>query len=389
VSACLARIPDYIAEVAPDKGRGRLGLMYQLATVGAVAATIVSYFLSREWLRRSAALDVCLRNCTCGGLFTPAHSFARLPPLLAEKRRFSEASAVLSRIGGEEEGRREMTEIESSMHTELRRFRELLRPGMGAAVGTGVILGVLNNWTGWPGIAFYLPTLFQRAGYTKASDAMVQNVLVMAGIVLLTLEIRLADRPSRQTSALDQLFGSYMCVPCVDRDSVSAQRDPWSRCAGRLFVRNPSCDSAWTSPLAHDVRNLSHQNAREGSESFYHAVVVAAFTGPLAFPMLESLSERIFRSIARVFWLYSMHLFVFFYPGMEIPTGDARAIPGEHSDLLVARIAQRLSIAALKGIGENIASSLPAPVESWVVISVVAFCKPAMTLRDIAEARES
>jgi hypothetical protein len=61
-----------------------------------------------------------------------------------------------------------MTEIESSMHTEAGRFRELLRPGMRAAVATGVILGVLNNWTGWTGIAFYLPTLFQRAGYTKS-----------------------------------------------------------------------------------------------------------------------------------------------------------------------------------------------------------------------------
>src|SRR5688572_8502646 len=40
--------PMYITEVAPARLRGRLGLMFQLAVcVGAVAAVIVAYFLSR------------------------------------------------------------------------------------------------------------------------------------------------------------------------------------------------------------------------------------------------------------------------------------------------------------------------------------------------------
>jgi MFS family permease len=99
----------YIAEVAPDKARGRLGLVYQLAiTVGAVAATIVSYSLARDmaptigwrWMFASVIVPVLVFSLLL--ICLPA-----CPRWLAEKPGFSEALAVLSRIGGEEEGRRD------------------------------------------------------------------------------------------------------------------------------------------------------------------------------------------------------------------------------------------------------------------------------------------
>lgn len=93
----------------------------------------------------------------------------------------------------------------------------------------------------------------------------------------------------------------------------------------------------------------------EGSESFYHAVVGGYIYRAPRLPAAGVLIRTNIPQHCRSLLALLMHLFVFFYLGMEIPTGDAGAIPGEHSDLLVARIAQRLSIAALEGIGENIA----------------------------------
>src|SRR5271170_156875 len=140
--------PMYIAEVSPARSRGRLGLMYQLAiTIGAVAATIVSYFLAKNapptlawrWMFASVLVPVLAFLLLLIGL--PAS-----PRWLAEKHRFAEALTILMRIGGKEEGQRELEEIQESMHAEIGSIRELLQPAMRGALTTGIILAILNNW---------------------------------------------------------------------------------------------------------------------------------------------------------------------------------------------------------------------------------------------------
>lgn len=321
--------PMYIAEVAPAKARGRLGLMYQLAiTVGAVAATIVSYFLARDmaptiawrWMFASVIAPVVVFSLLLIRL--PAS-----PRWLAEKRRFSEALALLSRIGGEEDGRREMTEIESSMHTEVGNFRELLRPGMRAAVATGIILAVLNNWTGWTGIAFYLPTLFQLAGYTKASDAIAQNVLVMAGTVLLTLiSIWLVDRVGRRPLWIT--CSAAMCVFLV-LTGVLFQRNATGGAVVLVVFLCAIPHAMALGPLPWLMMSeIYPTRLRAKAVSLSTTLLwVAGFTGPLAFPMLESLSERIFHSIAGVFWLYScICLFSFIWGWKFLPETRGRSL---------------------------------------------------------------
>ena len=169
-------------------------------TIGAVAATIVSYSLARY-----AAPTVAWR-WMFASVIVPVGAFSVLlirvpasPRWLAEKNRFDEALAVLTQIAGKEEAQKELQEMRATMQAEAGSLRELFQPGMRAALFTGIILAVRNNWTGWTGIAFYLPTLFQRAGFANASDAIAQNVLVMGGTVFLTLiSIWLVDRVGRR-----------------------------------------------------------------------------------------------------------------------------------------------------------------------------------------------
>jgi MFS family permease len=148
----------------------------------------------------------------------------------------------------------------------------------------------------------------------------------MAGTVLLTLiSIWLVDRVGRRPLWITCL--AYMCVFLV--------------LTGILFQRNATGGAVvlvvFLCAIPHAIAlgplpwlmisEIYPTRMRAKAVSLSTTLLwVAAFTGPLAFPMLEFLSVRIFRSIAGVLALL-MHLFVFFYPGMEIPTGDAGGDP--------------------------------------------------------------
>ena len=299
--------PVYIAEVAPARIRGRLGLMYQLAiTIGAVAATIVSYFLARDmpptaawrWMFASVLVPVLAFLMLLTGL--PAS-----PRWLAEKRRFAEALAILIRIGGNDEARKELAEIQLSMQAEVGSIRELFQPAMRGALATGVILGILNNWTGWTGIAFYLPTLFQRAGFTRPSDAIAQNVVVMAGTVLLTLiSVWLIDRVGRRPLWL--VCSAAMCIFLLVAGAVFQFKITGGVIVLVIFLC-AAPHSIGLGPLPWLMMSeIYPTRVRARAVSLSTTILwVAAFTGPLLFPVLESSSEKVFHSVAGVFWLYS------------------------------------------------------------------------------------
>jgi SP family arabinose:H+ symporter-like MFS transporter len=299
--------PMYIAEIAPARSRGRLGLMYQLAiTIGAVAATIVSYHLAKftaptvSWRFMFASVLVPVIAFSVLLVRVPAS-----PRWLAEKGRFSEALSVLTKIGGEATARKELTEIRATMRDEVGNVRELFQPGMRAALFTGIILALLNNWTGWTGIAFYLPTLFQQAGFSNASDAIAQNVLVMGGNVFLTLlSIWLVDRVGRRPLWI--LCSAAMCVFLFLAGLVFELHTTGSFVVLVIFLcAAPHAIGLGPLPWLM-MSEIYPTRIRARAVSLSTTLLwVAAFTGPFAFPTLEAASEKMVHSIAGVFWLYA------------------------------------------------------------------------------------
>lgn len=193
--------PMYIAEVAPARLRGRLGLLYQLAiVVGTALAIVIAYFLAKylpedvswRWMFGSEMVAVLV--------FAAFLSFVpRSPRWLAQVNRNEEALAVLTRIGGAEQAELEIKEINESLSRETGSFSELFQPGVRMALVIGILLGVFSQWTGWGAIAVYMPTLFQMAGFEEKSDAIFQMLIIMGVNILLTLlAIWLVDRVGRR-----------------------------------------------------------------------------------------------------------------------------------------------------------------------------------------------
>lgn len=321
--------PMYIAEVAPAKSRGRLGLMYQLAvTVGCVMATVVSYVLARyapptigwRWMFASVLVPVVIFSI----LLIPVPAS---PRWLAEKRRFPEALAVLTRIGGEEEGASELEEIKASMQEEVGSVRELLHPGMRMALITGLLLAFLNNWTGWTAISFYLPTLFQQAGFTKASDAIAQSIMVNGGTVLLTIvAVWAVDRLGRRPLWIGG--SAAMCLCLIVAGTLFQLHATGGAIVLALFLCSVP-HAVGLGPLPWLMMSELYPNrVRAKAVSITTTMVwLAGFSAPLVFPVMESASVRLLHTVAGVFWVYSIiNVFSFLWGWKCLPETRGRTL---------------------------------------------------------------
>jgi sugar porter (SP) family MFS transporter len=300
--------PMYIAEIAPARRRGQLGLMYQLAiTLGAVAAVLFAYYAS---LRLDPAVSW---RWMLASVIVPVVPFALLllrvphsPRWLAAEGRFDEARQVLQQIDTPEEADdREMAEIRASLAQQGAGIRDVFAPGVRPALGVGIMLGILNNWTGWTGIAFYLPTIFQRAGFDNASDAIFQNAIVMAGNVVLTLvSISLVDRVGRRPLWITCSAAMAIGLTLVGMAFHYGVTGP-IMVVIMFLCAAPHAMGLGALPWLM-MSEIYPTRVRAKALSISTTCLwIAAFTGPAAFPILQAQSERMVGSIGGVFWLYA------------------------------------------------------------------------------------
>lgn len=312
--------PMYIAEISPAKNRGRLGLMYQLAiTVGALAATLVSYFLAR-----GLAPDLCWR-WMFASIIVPILIFLVLlakvpqsPRWLAGKGRDDEAHAILTKINGHEQADIEMREIRSQLSEESGSLAELFGPGVRLALITGILLAVFNNWTGWSGVAYYLPTIFQMGGYADPSKAIGVALVPMTANILFTfVAIWLVDKVGRRplwiaTSAamvvaliaMGLVFHHHVTGPIIVVMS--------------LLILAPHAIGLGGLPWLM-MSELFPTRIRARAVSVTTTFLwFAGFTGPLAFPKLVAVSNQHIGSPAGIFWMYAVVAFAALIFGIKM-----------------------------------------------------------------------
>ena len=194
--------PMYIAEVAPPRMRGRLGIMYQLAIAsGATISAVVAYLLAENlaetvswrWMFASELVAIVI---FLGCLLTVPKS----PRWLAEKGRFDEAHAVLAKIDGPDFARLEIEAIKGNINQEEGSWGELFGSGLRMALLVGCLLAGFNNWTGWTAMAYYMPSIFLEAGIETKAESLgwysgVNLWQVILTIVALCLVDKLGRRP--------------------------------------------------------------------------------------------------------------------------------------------------------------------------------------------------
>jgi len=207
IGAASVIAPNYIAEIAPTRVRGRCVTLYQLGiVVGILAAVFVNmriqhmgddaWNISTGW--RWMFLAGIVPAILFGLMILPA---VESPRWLMKVRRRVQAMDVLTKLNGADTARSEAAEIENALNTEdghiSALFTTFRRPLM-----LGILLAGLQQISGITPIFSFLPEIFRSAG-TATSDAFFQSVLVSVINLLLTLfALRLVDRAGRKTLIL-------------------------------------------------------------------------------------------------------------------------------------------------------------------------------------------
>jgi MFS transporter, SP family, arabinose:H+ symporter len=199
--------PNYIAEIAPTRVRGRCVTLYQLGiVVGILAAVFINMLIQRlgdeawnistgwRWMFFAGVVPAIL----FGIMILPA---VESPRWLMKMGRREQASGVLTKINGADAARSEAIEIESSLANEDGHISELFttfrRPLL-----LGIMLAGLQQISGITPLFSFLPEIFRSAG-TATSSAFSQSVLVSLVNLLFTLfALWLVDRAGRKTLIL-------------------------------------------------------------------------------------------------------------------------------------------------------------------------------------------
>lgn len=207
--------PTYIAEIAPEKHRGRLGSLFQL---GIVVGIFIVFFVNMQIQQAGSAqwnLNVGWR-WMLGSECLPAVFFCLLLLLVPESPRWllqngwkSKARNVLTRMVGAEKASHEIKSIVAISGMHEGRFHELFAADCRRPLVLAVVLAVVAQFSGINAIMYYAPEVFKLAG-GSAHAAYRSSVWVGATNVVLTfVAIGLVDRIGRKPLLL---FGSAVQV---------------------------------------------------------------------------------------------------------------------------------------------------------------------------------
>ena len=306
VGLCSVGSPMYIAEVAPARMRGMLGLMYQMAIViGSILSATAAYFfvkylpdtISWRWMFGAETIAVF-------GYAIFLFILPRSPRWLAERGHDKEALEVLTRIDGSVYAQKELAEIKESMSEETGTFADFLKPGVKKALIIGLLLAVFAQTTGWSVLGGYLPFLFQKAGVSDAAGAILQFVFAYVIMGVMTIvACALVDRIGRKPL---WIYGSLLMAIATALMGMVYQFNITGIAV--LLIA-----SLCAIPHAFALGPLPWLMMSELYPTKIRAKAVAASTTLLwitiffmawIFPILSSYSEKILGSTAGAIWVF-------------------------------------------------------------------------------------
>ena len=296
--------PMYIAEIAPARLRGRLVTVNQLAiVVGSTCSIIVSFFLSASgnWRAMFAGELVPVLGFFVGLSFVPES-----PRWLFEKQRVDEARQVLGKIFRSPAAlEQELAVMQQGGQEEAGRFAELLRPGIRTALLIAVVLAVMQQLTGSSPLTFYLPMIFQQAGFKSATSALFQTVVLNVWDVLCTLlAMWLVERLGRRPLLLVGIAG--MAVSLTAMGFLFARHY-----TGELIVAAMMLSIGFyivsLAPLAWLIMSEIFPTRLRGKAMSVATVFLWAsvFVGAQSVPSLNDYMQKNFGSIVGVFWIFA------------------------------------------------------------------------------------
>jgi len=190
--------PLYLAEIAPENIRGSMVSLYQLMiTIGIFLAflsdTAFSYSGNWHWMLGVIAIPGALFFL---GVFTLPDS----PRWLMMRGRNEEATRVLTRLHGDPEVvKREEEEIAEQLRIPQRGWHMFLQnSNFRRSVGLGVLLQVVQQFTGMNVVMYYAPRIFQDMGYHTQAQMWFTAAVGLTNVLATFIAIALVDKWGRK-----------------------------------------------------------------------------------------------------------------------------------------------------------------------------------------------
>jgi sugar porter (SP) family MFS transporter len=211
--------PLYLAEVSPTASRGAATSVNQLCITGGI---LVSYLVGYAFAKESGGWRWMLGLGAVPGAILALGMLAlpESPRWLAGHNRHDDARAALKRLrGADADVEPEVRELRSDLTRddgEAAPWSALLAPRLRPALIVGVGLAAFQQITGINTVIYFAPQIFQAAGLSSASVAILATAGVGVVNVALTLvAIWLVDRVGRRPLLLWSLGGMAVSLAAL------------------------------------------------------------------------------------------------------------------------------------------------------------------------------
>ncbi|NPU98956.1 MAG: sugar porter family MFS transporter [Candidatus Omnitrophica bacterium] len=196
--------PVYIAEISPEKWRGRLGSLFQLAIVTGIFVTLFvnkliqgmgddAWNTALGW-RWMMGMEVLPAVVFFGLLFFVPES----PRWLAQKGREGEARDILKRIGGGRHAETELAAIRDTLRQEEGRLSELFTRSYRKPLIIAVVLMACSQFCGINAIIYYSSKIFESAGAVKDAAFTSTAWVGLINLIFTFVAIAFVDKAGRK-----------------------------------------------------------------------------------------------------------------------------------------------------------------------------------------------
>ncbi len=204
--------PLYLSEISPEKIRGSLVSLFQLAiTMGILFSYLINAVFSNvqfgwRWMLLFGIFPAIILGA--GMLF-----MSDTPRWLVSKGREDEAKKVFQKIEPEIDADHEISAIKNILKNENASKKFEFKKWMITPLLLGIGLMFCQQWTGINTIIYYAPTILKFAGFNSNAGAIYATVGIGVVNCLMTfIAIFLSDKTGRKPLLYAGLAGMAICL---------------------------------------------------------------------------------------------------------------------------------------------------------------------------------
>ncbi len=216
-------VPLYLSELAPQKIRGMLVSLFQLAIT---AGILFSYLINRvfanfdynwRWMLGSGLIPAVI-------LLVGISFLGDTPRWLISKKRDQEAKDIFNKIDPDCDAEAQIKEIKDTLKTPAKKSKTSFQKWMFMPVFVGVGIMFVQICTGINTIIYYTPTIFQIAGFDSNIGALYATIGIgFVNFIMTIVAIAFTDRLGRKPLLYIGLWG--MLISLITLGSSFAYAD--------------------------------------------------------------------------------------------------------------------------------------------------------------------